>query len=205
MSFGPSHPKTYSDKTKRPSNYVAGLGRGAIGFTTRSDIGPAAIPKVPRGYQAGVGRGAGGLNGAATLGDDAANREGRDYSETSFDKFGGFSHALFNNTPYDKEDKEADEIYKSIDERMDSKRKKRREKNEEERRKKMRREKPRIADQFADLKKNLTTLTEDQWAAIPEIGDYSLNLKAKMDTSHDRSYAVPDSVILGTWCYYSLI
>ena len=69
----------------------------------------------------------------------------------------------------------------------------------------MRREKPRIADQFADLKKNLTTLTEDQWAAIPEIGDYSLNLKAKMDTSHDRSYAVPDSVILGTWCYYSLI
>ena len=24
-----------------PSNYVAGLGRGATGFTTRSDIGPA--------------------------------------------------------------------------------------------------------------------------------------------------------------------
>ncbi len=25
----------------QPGNYVAGLGRGAIGFTTRSDIGPA--------------------------------------------------------------------------------------------------------------------------------------------------------------------
>lgn len=24
-----------------PANYVAGLGRGAAGFTTRSDIGPA--------------------------------------------------------------------------------------------------------------------------------------------------------------------
>ena len=26
---------------KAPSGYVAGLGRGATGFTTRSDIGPA--------------------------------------------------------------------------------------------------------------------------------------------------------------------
>jgi pre-mRNA-processing factor 6 len=25
-----------------PSNYIAGLGRGATGFTTRSDIGPIA-------------------------------------------------------------------------------------------------------------------------------------------------------------------
>ena len=27
--------------TVKPTNYVAGLGRGAVGFTTRSDIGPA--------------------------------------------------------------------------------------------------------------------------------------------------------------------
>ncbi len=26
-----------------PSNYVPGLGRGATGFTTRSDIGPARM------------------------------------------------------------------------------------------------------------------------------------------------------------------
>jgi hypothetical protein len=51
-----------------PSNYVAGLGRGAVGFTTRSDIGPAraAAPEVkfgepPPGYVAGAGRGMGDL------------------------------------------------------------------------------------------------------------------------------------------------
>ncbi|CAM9445514.1 unnamed protein product, partial [Laminaria digitata] len=31
-------------KAGAPSNYVAGLGRGAVGFTTRSDIGPARTP-----------------------------------------------------------------------------------------------------------------------------------------------------------------
>ncbi|CAM6093470.1 unnamed protein product [Calypogeia fissa] len=34
--------------TRPPANYVAGLGRGATGFTTRSDIGPArAAPDLP--------------------------------------------------------------------------------------------------------------------------------------------------------------
>lgn len=68
-----------------PSNYVAGLGRGAVGFTTRSDIGPARTPlpepgaagppgaspagaakdpdfgPAPVGYVAGRGRGMGDL------------------------------------------------------------------------------------------------------------------------------------------------
>jgi pre-mRNA-processing factor 6 len=44
--------------SKPPANYVAGLGRGATGFTTRSDIGPAraAAPDLPD-KSAGVGRG----------------------------------------------------------------------------------------------------------------------------------------------------
>lgn len=33
-----------------PANYVPGLGRGATGFTTRSDIGPARMaPEMPSG------------------------------------------------------------------------------------------------------------------------------------------------------------
>lgn len=32
----------------QPANYVPGLGRGATGFTTRSDIGPARLaPELP--------------------------------------------------------------------------------------------------------------------------------------------------------------
>jgi pre-mRNA-processing factor 6 len=50
-----------------PVNYIAGRGRGATGFTTRSDIGPArvasdaAFEKPPPGYVAGRGRGAGSI------------------------------------------------------------------------------------------------------------------------------------------------
>lgn len=35
--------KTDFNALPKPANYVAGLGRGATGFTTRSDIGPARI------------------------------------------------------------------------------------------------------------------------------------------------------------------
>ena len=51
-----------------PPNYVPGLGRGAVGFITRSDIGPANVTKeapligLPAtGYTPGVGRGATGI------------------------------------------------------------------------------------------------------------------------------------------------
>jgi hypothetical protein len=31
---------------KPPPGYIPGLGRGAIGFITRSDIGPAKVPEA---------------------------------------------------------------------------------------------------------------------------------------------------------------
>lgn len=53
--------------------------------------------------------------------------EKEDLSESNYDEFegygGGFSSA---STPYDADDKEADDIYDSIDRKMDSKRKARR-------------------------------------------------------------------------------
>jgi pre-mRNA-processing factor 6 len=42
--------------TMPPPNYVAGLGRGATGFTTRSDIGPARM--LPGGDLSGGAPGA---------------------------------------------------------------------------------------------------------------------------------------------------
>ena len=48
-----------------PSHYVPGFGRGAVGFTTRSDIGPPRLTPdppsfglPPSGYIPGFGRGA---------------------------------------------------------------------------------------------------------------------------------------------------
>lgn len=40
----------------QPANYVPGLGRGATGFTTRSDIGPARLgPDLSNEPTVGVG------------------------------------------------------------------------------------------------------------------------------------------------------
>lgn len=45
--------KTDFNSMPAPSNYVPGLGRGATGFTTRSDIGPArAGPDLAAGVSA---------------------------------------------------------------------------------------------------------------------------------------------------------
>ena len=44
------------NKLSQPANYVPGLGRGATGFTTRSDIGPARMaPEMPSGLPVRLG------------------------------------------------------------------------------------------------------------------------------------------------------
>ena len=63
QSGGINRPNTY--KKGAPTNYVAGLGRGAIGFTTRSDIGPA------RSKESGPG----GMRGDPTGGPDNGPRK----------------------------------------------------------------------------------------------------------------------------------
>ena len=67
----PRPPTTPFENLQPPSNYVVGLGRGATGFTTRSDIGPARA--APEGEGAGLGQ-------AAPKKDDADEHK-------EFDKF----------------------------------------------------------------------------------------------------------------------
>ena len=62
---------------------------------------------------------------------------------------------------------------------MDSKRKRRREAKLLETVKKYRQERPKISDQFADLKQQLKGLSSQDWDSIPDTGDYSLRLKQK--------------------------
>lgn len=223
-----------------PANYVPGLGRGAVGFTTRSDIGPArATPDgvTPDGSvgaavsSAGVGRGAGpapflpgagrgrgvdlppgaGGRGGAGRGSGTAglggfgratdeNEDFGDYSETNYDKFSGYAGAgLFQNTPYDQDDREADDIYEAVDERMDSRRKRRREVKMLEELKKARQERPKISDQFADLKTGLQNMSDAEWEMIPDIGDYSLKYKTNtaLQKRNELFAPVPDHVLAG--------
>ncbi|KAE9586254.1 putative PRP1 splicing factor, pre-mRNA-processing factor 6/Prp1/STA1 [Lupinus albus] len=93
--------------SKPPSNYVAGLGRGGTGFTTRSNIGPSnAVPDspdrsattigaAPTAPNVGVGRGKGG--------EDEEEDEGEDkgYDENhKFDEFEGNDVGLFASAEY---------------------------------------------------------------------------------------------------------
>jgi PRP1 splicing factor, N-terminal. len=216
-------------RKQAPKGYIPGLGRGAAGFTTRSDIGPAApalgssddaltsssaaggsraaeqraaklamqrrrqqeqqqqqsttsqvaVPGpfgvAPIGYVAGMGRGAGGV-AAASEGDSSLGR-------------GPESHHIggAQDDQYDDDDEEADRIYEEIEERM----KKRRKKNagQEAQNSTLNN----IGSQFRELKENLATVSESEWAAIPDVGDYSLRYKQKR--KQDTFTPITDSLL----------
>ena len=67
-------------------------------------------------------------------------------------QFAGYGGNLFASAPYEADDKEADEVYESIDTHMDSRRKIRREKKFQEQVEKYRQERPKIQQQFSDLR-----------------------------------------------------
>ncbi len=56
---------------------------------------------------------------------------------------------------------------------------------------------PKIQLQFADLKRALGSVSEEEWAALPEVGDMTGRAKRAREArmANSRSYAVPDSVI----------
>lgn len=58
---------------------------------------------------------------------------------------------------------------------------------------KHRAERPKIQQQFADLKRGLSSVTDEEWDNIPEVG----NLTRKKRKKDERSFVVPDSVLVG--------
>lgn len=185
-------PQAFVNKNKKhflgipaPLGYVAGVGRGATGFTTRSDIGPA--------------------RDANDVSDDrhappAAKRkkpeeedDDEDLNDSNYDEFSGYSGSLFSKDPYDKDDAEADAIYESIDKRMDEKRKEYREKRLKEDLERYRQERPKIQQQFSDLKRELKSVSEEEWSAIPEVGD-ARNRKQRNPRA-EKFTPLPDSVL----------
>ncbi len=122
-----------------------------------------------------------------------------DLNDSNYDEFSGYSGSLFSKDPYDKDDAEADAIYESIDKRMDEKRKEYREKRMKEDLERYRQERPKIQQQFSDLKRSLMNVSEAEWASIPEVGD-SRNRKQR-NPRPERFTPLPDSVLarnLGT-------
>ncbi|PWN42155.1 putative pre-mRNA splicing factor prp1 [Ceraceosorus guamensis] len=166
-----------------PPNYVAGLGRGASGFTTRSDIGPAREGPSLETINAARAR-----RGEETLQEEDTNEDQDPENETG----------LFAGTVYERDDEEADSIWANIDDKMDARRRKQREAREKAELEKLRIERPKIQAQFADLKRNLSTMSDDDWSALPEAGNLTGKRRkaAAARAGNDKTYNVPDSVLL---------
>ena len=164
-----------------PPNYVAGLGRGVQGFTTRSDIGPARsvveMPVMP----AVLGK-------RPREGEEDGNEE--DPREANGNNLE--DETLFASVAYDHDDDDADRIYGLIDDRMDSRRKERREMHQREELEKFRLLRPKIQHTFADLKADLKNVTADEWLNIPEIGDKRPSWK---DKKQETFTPMPDTMI----------
>jgi pre-mRNA-processing factor 6 len=114
-----------------PENYVAGLGRGATGFTTRSDLGPAREGPTPEQIQAALNKRAQQLGAAAptAYGNNSREKGGKeDEKEEDDERFQDPENevGLFAYGQFDQEDDEADRIYQEVDEKMDRRRKARR-------------------------------------------------------------------------------
>jgi len=205
-----------------PSNYVPGLGRGATGFTTRSDIGPAryqtntaeeqaaavnaplasqqplqknvvSFGAAPAGYTVGAGRGMIGYGAGAA---DAPKpvKGDADINDNNYDEFTGYGGSLFNDTPYEQDDKEADLIWEAVDDRMDGRRKERREAYEREELRKYRSKLPTLHSQFADIKRDLQDLSKDDWMNIPDANDIS-HKRRKTDKMKELFMPAPDSLL----------
>ena len=216
-----------------PENYVAGLGRGATGFTTRSDLGPTREGPSPEQIQEALAKRAQQLGAAPPTAYGATEKKKTEEEEQQDDeRFQDPENetGLFAFGQFDKEDDEADRIYQDVDEKMARRRKARRlvspsplpfcektrglyfsalheqitdmipstssrEAREQQEQEEYDRNNPKISEQFADLKRGLATMTDDDWAQIPDAGDMTgKNRRAKQDMKK-RFYAVPDSAL----------
>ncbi len=94
-----------------PENYVAGLGRGATGFTTRSDLGPAREGPTEDQIKAAVAKRSAQLGLTESKDKDGDDDDGR-YQDPD-NEVGLFAGGI-----YEKDDEEADRIWKDVDDKM---------------------------------------------------------------------------------------
>ena len=111
-----------------PENYVAGLGRGATGFTTRSDLGPAREGPSPEQIQEALAKRAQQLGAAPPTAYGASDKKKPEQEEEDDERFQDPENevGLFAYGQYDRDDDEADRIYQDVDEKMERRRKARR-------------------------------------------------------------------------------
>ena len=81
-------------------------------------------------------------------------------------------------------------MYESIDKRMDERRKIKREERLKEEIKRYRMEKPKIQQQFEDIKRELGTMSPDDWSAIPDVANMTRTKKNKVILKRIRTFNI---------------
>lgn len=107
-----------------PENYVAGLGRGATGFTTRSDLGPAREGPSEEQIKDALAKRAAQLGTAPPTAYGAEKADDDDEEDRYKDPENEVG--LLATGAYDQDDDEADRVYQDVDDRMQKRRKIRR-------------------------------------------------------------------------------
>lgn len=137
-----------SPNSKPPANYVAGLGRGGIGF------GPArAAPDLPDGSASSIGVGGGQATGAGGGDDDKGDGDGFDGNDAGLcedDEHDEFAED-------DEDDEEVDAVWKAVDRRMEIVSMMRFQKYQASNHRS-------ITEQFADLKRKSDNLSDTELA-----------------------------------------
>jgi len=109
-----------------PENYVAGLGRGATGFTTRSDLGPAREGPSEEQIKEALAKRAAQLGNAPPTAYGVSGKKDDDDDDEERFQDPDNETGLFASGNYDREDDEADRIYDEVDAKMDRRRRMRR-------------------------------------------------------------------------------
>ncbi|RKO97704.1 hypothetical protein CXG81DRAFT_4888, partial [Caulochytrium protostelioides] len=174
---------------KAPPGYIAGLGRGAVGFTTRSDLGPIQGNPL-QSAQAAVAQ--------AKAEWDRKARQSGDRPAGA----GGAQAAA--SRPYEADEEEADRIYRQVEARLTERRKRRRDAVAGSSSSSSNSgggggggdRVATIADQFKDLRPTLASVTEEQWATLPEVTDLVTKRGSKKSRLQERFTSAPDTLLL---------
>lgn len=169
-----------------PKGYIPGIGRGATGFTTRSDIGSGKVPARLRD--------GGEINVAAHEDKELIDSDGNKLPTNSrFDDSNGLSLA---SEVLDRDDEEAENIYLQVDNKLSQRN---RRKKEIEQSSSNAGVFGSISEDFVDLKRSLAGVSEEQWEGIPEAGDITRrNKRQRLEMQSERkTYAAPDTLISG--------
>ncbi|OWB63801.1 hypothetical protein B5S29_g4811 [[Candida] boidinii] len=204
--------KSFLDQ-EAPAGYVAGLGRGATGFTTQADLGSTRF--IAGAFQRDNDVDDEDADGVIGGNGDGENG-GLNYEDGRFDDADDIQRGNLLNG--DQEDDEADRIYDLIEERMRQRKIKRDSKKrkyddiggeDDDKEKddgKIKAENitvqesiKNISENFKDLKENLKNIDEDQWMNLPQATDLTRKNKRtrQLLQNEQRYYAVPDSVRIG--------